>query len=827
MIGAALLLAFIGVLYFTQPAVEELRTLHLSQPLQILTQEGKRIAQIGNFKRSPLTWEEIPPDFVSAILAAEDQRFFSHFGVDIYSLARAVRELILRAPRQSGASTITMQVARNYYLSRERTLWRKLNEILLALKIERVLSKQEIFELYVNKIFLGFRSYGVAAAAQTYYNQPLAALTLPQYAMLAALPKAPSALNPIANPQRALARRNWVLGRMRQLGYLTAEQHQKSIATPLTARPYDQQPQVSAGYVAEMVRLELLANSTNYFGTAIDPETLYTAGYRVYTTIEEKLQYAANRAVVSGVLAYEQRHGFRGVERHHTALATPADFAFNNPALQQAMHELERTSSFGVLEPVIVSRVDEAAIETINAHGERVVVSWEGLQWARPFIEVNHRGKQPQSAADIVRVGDQVRIYFDIEKSRWQLAQVPEIQASLVAMRPDNGAIVALVGGFHFTHSAFNRAVQAQRQMGSTIKPFLYTAAFEQGRHGATMINDAPFVGKLESNDIWRPGNANDRFEGLTVLREGLYRSRNLVSVHLLNQLSLRKTMDTIARFGFDRNQLPPDLSLALGSAQASPLQVARGFSAFANGGFLIDPHWIARIEDARGRMIYTATPRIAIKQPYQEMDTRLTIDFASANNHAPTVSFSNAAPRVIDPKIHFMIHDILQDVIRYGTGKRAGVLERDDLAGKTGTTNNILDAWFSGYNPSLVAVSWMGFDHPTPLGRSEYGAVAALPMWIDFMRTALGKSVDIVFPLAEGLRQLWIDRSTGDITRENHPQAYLEYLRAEDIAQLALGFNHQTDAEPAVLDILDILESEQPLSEEKWMPQRPEDIIF
>ena len=791
-------LAFLLVLYAQQPPVAELREVRLSQPLQILSSDGKLISQIGTIKRQPIDYQEIPSHLIYALLAAEDSRFFDHFGVDILGLARAVKELLLFEQRQSGGSTITMQVARNYYLTRKQTLWRKLNEILLALKIERALSKEEILELYVNKIFLGFRSYGFAAAARSYYNKDLAELNLAQLSMLAALPKAPSALNPAANPQRARVRRDWILQRMGELQYVDLETMQQALDSELSARPYDQSTDVEASYAAEMARLRVLEDPARFFGREVSTDELYTTGYKIYTTIDTEHQQVANTAVINGVLAYEQRHGFRGAEKHYPELALPEAFFAENPDLQAALREIERMTSYGVLEPVIVSAVGEQELQVMDAFGDVHDLNWEAISWARPYISVNDLGPKPETAADIARVGDLLRVYKTEMEGNWTLGQVPSVEAALVAINPTDGDIVSLVGGFHFKRSEFNRAINAKRQLGSTLKPFIYTSAFAQGRNGATIVNDAPLVTDLESNDIWRPRNSNYKFEGPTVLRQGLYRSRNLISIRLLNSISMDETIATMQEFGFEEQQLPKDLSLALGSSYAAPVQVARAFAVFANGGQLIEPYIIDRITTVEDELIYQALPVRACE--------------AEADD-----SCLYPAPRVIDPDTHYMVHSILQDVIKKGTGRRAQALGRSDIAGKTGTTNDTIDAWFSGYNRELVAVSWVGFDSPSTLGNSEYGSVAALPIWREFMQSALAEVATADFEPPPTLSKLWIDSKTGKITTDNNPNAYQEYLRASDVTNTPIDFDQnqylsETPSSSAnaseQVNLLDLLES-------------------
>ncbi|MFO7594003.1 MAG: penicillin-binding protein 1A [Pseudomonadota bacterium] len=804
-LGLAGLIGIAGLyLYLTPklPEIETLKDVKLQVPLRVYSRDGKLIAEFGQMKRTPLRYEQFPEELIRAILAAEDGRFFEHPGVDYQGLLRAVINLVLTGERGQGGSTITMQVARNFFLSREKTYSRKINEIFLALKIERELSKEDILELYLNKIYLGKRSYGAAAAAQVYYGKELEQLDLSQLAMIAGLPKAPSAYNPVNNPERAILRRNYVLGRMKDLQFITDEQYQAARAEPVTAQEHGFETEIDASYVAEMVRAEMLSR----YG-----DDAYTAGYNVYTTIDSRMQIAANRAVHDNLLAYERRHGYRGPEKH-VELAKDAD----TDSWKQA---LKGINTIGGLQPALVIDVAEKEANIALKDGSLHTVPWSGMEWASPFVNVNVIGNSPETASDILKRGDIIRVEQNSE-GEWQLAQVPTVTGALVSLAPKNGAVLALSGGFDFYQSNFNRATQAERQPGSNMKPFIYSAALANGFTPASIINDAPVVftdAALESD--WRPENYSGKFFGPTRLREALVRSRNLVSIRLLRSIGVSTAINYLGNFGFNRDRLPRDLSLALGSATLTPYEVARGYAAFANGGFLVDPYFIQRIEDSTGSVLYTANPPIACDEQchrHLEKEKAMATELAaqllglpepvkvttnpddsqavhpsddvvdgqakeSDNEQAHELRF---APRTIDKRNVYLIRSIMQDVIRRGTGVRAMKLGRRDLAGKTGTTNDQHDAWFSGFNNDVVTTTWVGFDNPQTLGRSETGARAALPMWIDYMREALRGKPESTMAQPEGMISVRIDAKTGTYTSANNPEAMFELFRAENAPQ-------------------------------------------
>jgi penicillin-binding protein 1A len=741
------------------PSIESLKDVQLQVPLRIYTSDRKLMAEFGEKRRTPVRIENVPPNLIQAFLAAEDDRFFEHPGVDIQGLLRAGIELLRTGEKRQGGSTITMQVARNFFLTTEKTYLRKLNEILLAFKIEHSLSKQEILELYLNKIYLGHRAYGVEAAAQVYYGIDINQLSVAQMAMIAALPKAPSRVNPVNDPEAALARRNYILGRMYSLGYIDADVYNKALAEADDATLHTVQVDVKAPYLAEMVRDEMVRR----YG-----EEAYTSGFDVVTTVESSLQSMANRALRDTLLEYSRRHGYRGPEGHVelTGVAVDAwpDFLLDYPA-------------WGDVEAGLVTAVADRSTEVALRSGSTITIDWDGLSWARPYKSVNVMGRSPGKATDVVAVGDIIRVEA-YKEGKWRLTQLPQVQGALVSLRPDDGAVVALVGGFDFTLSKFNRATQAMRQPGSSFKPIIYSAALEKGFTTASIINDAPVVfddNALEST--WRPENYSGKFYGPTRLREALYLSRNLVSVRVLQAIGAAYAAEYAQRFGFESSQLPHDLTLALGSASVTPLQMARAYAVFANGGYLVDPYFIRRIQDAEGQVVYTAQPRVVCTDCPQTMEG--ISDEANAG--------LNLAEAVITPQNAWLMNSMLQDVIQRGTGRRATALGRSDLSGKTGTTNDQKDAWFCGYTPSLVTTTWVGFDKLDPLGRAETGGHAALPMWMQYMGEALAGSAVVKREQPDGLVTVRIDPKTGLLARSGQSDAIFETFRVAEVPQLSV----------------------------------------
>ncbi len=738
------------------PSIEVLREVQLQEPLRIYSRDRRILAEFGDKRRSPVNIDEVPPTLVHAFLAAEDDHFFEHSGIDVPGLMSAAAELVLTGKKRRGASTITMQVARNFFLSTEKTYWRKLTEILLAFKIEESLSKNEILELYLNKIYLGHHAYGVGAASQVYYGKALEELSVAQMATIAALPKAPSRVNPINSPAETLDRRNYILGRMKQLGHIDQAVYDAAIAEPDDADLHKVKAAASAPYVAEMVRQEMVQR----YGKAV-----YTSGYEVVTTLDIKRQQAANQALRKDLIAYSLRHGFRGAEAHYSLDEIPAE---------DWTGLLKDFSVVGGLAAGLVTGVAEKSVEVLLQGQEAVTIGWEGLSWARPYISANRMGKTPKLASDILAVGDVIRVQQQ-DDGAWKLTQVPAIEGALVSLQPDDGAIVALVGGFDFKQSKFNRVTQAKRQPGSSFKPVVYSAALEKGFTPATMINDAPVVfddPKLEST--WRPENYSGQFYGPTRLREALYRSRNLVSIRILRAIGASYVVEYAQRFGFTPEQLPNDLTLALGSASVTPLQMARAYAVLANGGYLIDPYFIHSIHDPSGEVIFTATPAIACPQCPETIE--------AIND--PGTDAIKLAPQVLTPQNVWLMTSMMQDVIQRGTGRKARVLGRTDLAGKTGTTNDQKDGWFSGFNHALVATAWVGFDKLEPLGRGETGGRSALPMWIDYMAVALDGVKEQKKQPPAGLVTVRIDPATGLLAGSGQSDAVFETFQEDNVPQ-------------------------------------------
>lgn len=762
--GVVLIAASGTYLYLSPklPSVETLKDIQLQTPLQVYSRDGKLLGEFGEMRREPLHYDDLPPQMIQAFVAAEDSDFFNHRGVDLMGLLRATSELLISRQIQTGGSTITMQVARNFFLSSEQTFIRKFNEILLAFRIEKKLSKEEILALYVNKIFLGHRAYGVGAAASVYYGKPVGDLDLAEIAMIAGLPKAPSAYNPLSNPARAIERRNWILQRMNRLGYISVDTMQEASRRPNTASYHGFQLELSAPYIAEMARREAL----DLFG-----EDAYTAGYRVYTTVDSHLQDAAREAVMTGVEAYDLRHGYRGAEQHLT------------DASQWAV-VLRNTRVIAGMRPAIVTEVADRELTLLLPSGERMPLTWEqGLQGLRLYRSVNARSAVISTASDAFKVGDLIRVRLD-EDDQPRLAQLPDIQAALVAMDPQNGALRALIGGYAFELSHFNRATQAERQPGSSFKPFIYAAALEQGLSPATVINDAPVV--YEDPDlvnVWRPANDSGRFYGPTRLREALYRSRNMVSIRILSGIGVPYAIDSLERYGFDTTDVAPNLSLALGSHAMPPLAVTRGYALFANGGHLVEPHLIERVENRQGVEVYRHRATAVCPDCIDPVTTTASLlpELGSPlePENDPEVI---PAPQVMDERVAYLMDSMLKDVVIRGTGRRASALGRHDIGGKTGTTNGPRDAWFAGYSPHLVATTWVGFDDYRELGRSEFGSTTALPIWIDFMKEALDGLPDQELPQPLGIVSARIDPGTGLRVPPGYPGAMFELFLQENL---------------------------------------------
>ncbi|WP_406812911.1 penicillin-binding protein 1A [Marinobacter daqiaonensis] len=787
------------------PPVHQLLDTRLQTPLRIYTSDDALIAEFGEKRRTPVTIDQIPERQLQAFLAAEDSRFYEHFGVDIIGLTRAAVELASTGEIQSGGSTITMQVAKNYFLTRDRTFARKFNEILLALQIEQELTKQQILQLYLNKIYLGNRAYGLAAAAQVYYGKSVEDLDLAQMAMLAGLPKAPSAFNPLANPERALTRRNWIIGRMLDLGYIQPDDYETAINAPLTAHYNAPKTEVSGDYVAEMARSEMVAR----YG-----EAAYNDGFRVTLTVKSENQTAATSALQAGLEAYDRRHGYRG----------PVDTSDVVPADEDAYREaLDNHPKVEELYPVLVISIDEDEqnAKVYSRHLGEGFIPFEAMTWARPYRSVNSVGPEPSKVSDVLSVGDIVYARREptateaapltedgesvtdslaaepvpvIKPVAMSLSQIPDVQGALVSLDARNGAILALSGGYSFSQTKYNRATQAMRQPGSIFKPFIYLAALEQGMTPATIYNDAPIVQETESMEPgWRPKNAGGEFRGPTRLREALYRSRNLVSIRLLQDLGIGTTIDYLRQLDIPTDHLNRDLSLALGSGSMTPMDMARAFAVVANGGYDVHPYLIQSIEDSEGRLLFEAPPAILCDSDCDQL-----------RESTPTVEVGfpaiRVAERLANARAVYILHSMLKDVIKQGTGTAAQVLERDDLAGKTGTTNEQKDAWFSGFNHELATTTWVGFDQPATLGAREFGSTAALPVWIDYMRVALEDMPAANMEQPPGIVRVRIDPNTGERASPGQENAVFEIFREENQPEERASNGLSGDSEDANL---------------------------
>lgn len=784
--GIATAFALIVIVLYTNaqlPPASSLEDIQLQVPLKVYSADGKLIGEYGEKRRTPIKIEEVPNMLKLAILATEDRRFYKHSGVDLRGMGRAVINLLASGRKSQGASTITMQVARNFFLTRKKTFGRKLNEVLLALKIEKELSKDRILELYLNKIYFGKRAYGVQAAAQVYYGTTVDKLNLAQMAMIAGLPQAPSAINPINNPDAALKRRTHVLKRMLHYRFIDEKQFEDANKEPVIANYHGRITEIDAPYVSEMVRRELLAK----YG----PE-VYTSGYIAYATIDSRLQSFANTALQDGLLEYDKRHGYRG------AVGKLPVSRKGKYDLDDWIEKLRQYPRSGPLIPAAITDVSPTEVKAILPNRQMIQLSFESMQWAKPQLTRVIVGQNPQSALDVVSLGDV--IYVEPKKNAWHFSQIPEVEGAIVTLHPKNGAILALVGGFDFNLSHFNRASQATRQPGSNFKPFIYAAALEHGYTAATVINDAPivFYDENSSDEAWRPQNDTREFYGPTRLRVGLTKSRNLVSIRLLQALGIGPALKVIHRFGFTKQQLPRTLSLALGTATVSPLEIATGYAAFANGGYKVNPHVLSKVLDHQGKVIYEADPPIVCPLCQQLVENKIdptpkeqiinSIDQLVQPETANPPALSPAATQIITPQTAYIMTSILQDAIQTGTGKKARELNRQDLAGKTGTTNNQMDAWYTGYNQSLVSSVWVGFDETRSV--HEYGSQAALPIWMKFMGNALQGVPETRPEQPRGIVTVRIDPATGLLARPGQQNAIFEIFKQDTAPRQTAGYS-------------------------------------
>lgn len=801
--GALAGLALVGFslsLLPSLPAIEAADQIALKLPLRIYSRDGLLLAEFGDERRKPVAIGDVPRPLIQAVLAAEDDNFYRHPGIDLSGIARAVVANLRPGSARQGASTITMQVARNYFLTPEKTYTRKMKEILLAFRLEQTLSKDQILELYLNKIFLGHRAYGFAAAAQVYYGKALDQLTLAQLAMLAALPKAPSRNNPITNPETAEARRDYVLRRMLQLDYITAEQYRAAAPQPLTASYHGAVLDLEAPYVSEMARRHMVEN----YGAGV-----YEKGYNVYTTVNARLQLAARRALRKGLRDYDRRHGYRGPAGRIDLAQTTED---------ERRRLLRDHRAPAKLHAALVTEVGERSADIMLADGGEARIPWRGLAWARAHVDTETLGPKLERAADVLAAGDVILVRRNGNRP-WELAQPPAINGALVSIDANDGAIKAVVGGYDFYQTKFNRALQAERQPGSNIKPFIYSAALEKNFTAATPVSGGPIVAEDESiGNIWRPENYTGRFFGPTPLRKALSLSINLVSVRILRAINPRFAIEHMEKFGFDREDLPGDLALALGTSHFTPLEVVTAYAVFANGGHLVTPYLVSRIEDRAGRTVYTANPPTVCgfcitdggfgvdNGDFSDEDGGLDVysgdsGVETAGGDVETDGYGLAidgddvetdggdiqtavrqrklAPRVLSAENAFLMNSLLRQVVQSGTGQRAKALGRGDLAGKTGTTNNFHDAWFSGFTRATATTVWMGFDQDHSLGRGEAGSRVALPAWVDYMRAALRGEPQTELRPPDNITAAWVDQDSGTAAVENAPNGYLEYFIA------------------------------------------------
>nr|WP_211091971.1 PBP1A family penicillin-binding protein [Vibrio agarilyticus] len=771
------------------PDVATLKEVELQTPMQVFSADGKLIAQFGEKRRIPVTYEQIPQALINALIATEDSRYYDHYGIDPIGITRAAVVVAMSGSAKQGASTITQQLARNFFLSNEKKIMRKIKEIFIALHIEQLLTKEEILELYVNKIFLGHRSYGFGAAARVYFGKDLNQLTLSEIATLAGMPKAPSTMNPLYSVERATARRNVVLLRMLDEGYITQAEFDHTRAEPIVAKYHSAEIELNAPYVAELAR----AWAVEHYGE----EKAYTSGMRIVMTVNSTMQNAANQAALENLLAYDERHGYRGAE----SVLWPAS---ETPWTEAQMDSHLRTQpTYGELVPAIVTHVQDQTAQVWVKNRGAQTLAWNGLKWARRFVTDERQGPAPTSASDILAIGEQiwVRDNGTSEANQWVLSQVPNANTAFVAMEPSDGSVQALVGGFNFVHNKFNRATMSVRQVGSSIKPFIYSAALDSGLTLATLINDAP-INRWDSSQgtAWRPKNSPPTYIGPTRLRIGLATSKNVMAVRTLREVGLDETRQFLARFGFDINNVPRSETIALGAGSLTPMQLAQGYSVFANGGYYVKPHYIAYVEDPFGKLIYKTEASFICDAACEAERSAAELFFNERDYDA------QYAPQVISEQNAFLVREMLYSNIWgggnwrdgtgwNGTGWRAQTLKRRDIGGKTGTTNDSKDAWYAGYGPNTVAVSWVGFDdNSRTLGRTsgnanldnkqitgaESGAKTAEPAWIEFMRVALADVPSQNKVIPEGITRVRIDRKTGLLTDKSDSSTLFEYFEEQ-----------------------------------------------
>ncbi len=811
------------------PSVNVLKDVRLQTPMRIFTQDGKLISQYGVKRRIPLTLEQIPEQLKQAIIATEDSRFYDHPGIDPIGMMRALVNLVVTGKKGQGGSTLTMQMARDFFLTRDKKYIRKIREIILAWHMEQLLTKQEILELYLNKVELGHRAFGFGAAAQVYYGKSLNELTLAQIATIAGLPKAPSALNPISGPDRSVARRRIVLLRMLDEEYINREQYEQAVNAPVTAKKYGAEIDLDAPYLADIIYSEMI----ELYGK----DEAETGGYQIYSTVSSDFQAAAQQAVRRNLHDYDERHGYHGAVKQlwSSNLADDkneqlpeSDISKPNSSEpwseEQMLSYLQEVQTFESMHPAIVVKANENDIIIFNQLGKYSIIDWDGLDWARPFINDAKQGAEPKVASDILQAGALILIRQRKDDLHWQLAQYPQASGAFVALDPKNGAAQAVVGGYSFYQSQFNRATQAKRQVGSNIKPFIYSAALENGYTLASVINDAPITQwQSGSGNAWRPENSPAEYDGPIRMRVALTKSKNVVSVRLLRAVGLDNVAEHLTRFGFNKDDIPLDETLSLGSGSHTPLEVATAMAVIANGGFLIQPHFIQRIENEMGEILWKANPKNAcnpciakaqtnqINAETKDIEALLAAEFGVVQQVDEPAKNILSAPRVISAENAFLVAEMMRSAVQIngnwdnrGTGWRAALLmnRRNDIAGKTGTTNDVRDTWFSGFTPNLVATAWVGFDdNNRRLGRSmpnqnlinknpkkynyignaltgsESGAHAAQPAWIRFMQYALADQPEHLLPMPTDLLTVRIDKGTGKLTNRTDKTSMFEYF--------------------------------------------------
>ncbi|NND82597.1 MAG: penicillin-binding protein 1A [Gammaproteobacteria bacterium] len=827
------------------PDASSIKGVELKIPLRVYSSEGLLISEFGNERRRPVSIEDTPSLLIDAILASEDDAFYSHSGIDITGLVRAAVSNFRAGQTQQGASTITMQVARNFFLSREKTYSRKLREVLLAIKLEQILTKDEILSLYLNKIFLGHRAYGFAAAADVFYGKSLSELSLAEMAMLAGLPKAPSANNPLRNPGRAVTRRNYVLQRLLTLGRIDQATFAQASQAEVSASKHARSSDLTAPHIAEMVRAALIERLG---------EQGYWQGLNVYTTIQARQQRAAEQALRRGLQSYDRRHGFRGP----VAQVQLSDLDSAEPDEESPYDILLRSyPSSGGQVPALVLEVNRGSARLRTEEAGEIDLSLAAASWARAHINANQVGDPPQRLDRLLAVGDIVYVQpmpqdsnaeAETEKKIatdadvptplvWQLSQIPDVSGALISMDPNSGAILSLVGGYDFFLNKYNRAIQSIRQPGSNIKPFIYSAALDKGFTPASLVSGAPIVITDQTHGtVWRPENYSGEFFGPTRIREALSKSLNLVSIRLLRAIGVPYAREYAARFGIDVSRFSPTLTMALGSGGITPLEMLTAYSGLANGGYKIEPYFIKYVTNRNGRVVFQGRQPELCDECYRQFvepvqDSSPVVDENAApqpvvadpavpppgDADVPAQTYS--APRIMSRGNNFLTVSMLKDVVRRGTARKALALNRSDLAGKTGTTNDYVDAWFSGFNSQVATTVWIGFDDPVSMGRGEAGSRAALPIWVDYMQTALQDVPEDVDEVPPYISAGWVDRNTGEQTAEEDPAAVREYFVVDDLlpmwersSVIAAGldenageeFSDAPEAEPLLGELID-----------------------